>query len=295
MGPSISTIGIRFGSIAHQAKPKMKNILLATISCVQCISASAQNEPKTIPVYSKFMPCEKPQWDYISAKYDVDAKMGAQELSGTLNLRMKKDSVLWFSMSVAMGIQVAKGMLVGDTLHMLDLYNKNHYAISVQEVSEKLHTPVGISQLQNLFIGLPLIDTCSPMNQKTDINGQAYCAYPSSQGLYFVTVFTPYLIKSYFASQGNDIPKTAELRATELRHQEKLDDYVHVSYENWLSTAVAPSTPNSSKVTQTNSPIAINKLPNYIFIQSKNAQDSAQIKMWLKTAVLMLYLRFRSM
>ena len=227
------------------------------------------------------MPCEKPNWDYIAAKYDVDAKMGTQDLSGTLSLRMKKDSVLWFSVSVAMGIQVAKGMLVGDTLHILDLYNKNYYAISVQEVSEKLHTPVGITQLQNLFIGLPLIDTCSPMNQKTDINGQAYCAYPSSQGLYFITAFTPYLIKSYFAAQGNTIPKTAELRATELRHQEKPDDFVSVSYENWLPTTTPvanPANPNAI------APIAINKLPNYISIQSQNAQDSAQIKMSLKNS-----------
>jgi hypothetical protein len=259
----------------------MKNIILAIIFCAQCISATAQNEPKTIPLTSKFMPCEKPNWDYIAAKYDVDAKMGTQDLSGTLSLRMKKDSVLWFSVSVAMGIQVAKGMLVGDTLHILDLYNKNYYAISVQEVSEKLHTPVGITQLQNLFIGLPLIDTCSPMNQKTDINGQAYCAYPSSQGLYFITAFTPYLIKSYFAAQGNTIPKTAELRATELRHQEKPDDFVSVSYENWLPTTAPvanPANPNAI------APIAINKLPNYISIQSKNAQDSAQIKMSLKNS-----------
>lgn len=263
----------------------MKNIFLAIIFCVQCISVSAQNEPKSIPATSKFMPCEKPQWGYISAKYDVDAKMGTQDLSGTLSLRMKKDSVLWFSVSVAMGIQVAKGMLVGDTLHLLDLYNKNYYAISVKEVSEKLHTPVGISPLQNLFIGLPLIDTCSPMKQKTDINGQVYCAYPSGQGLYFITAFTPYLIKTFFASQGDAIPTTAELRATELRHQEKPDDFVSVSYENWLPTVVTPSAQNSSTGgTQTNSPIAINKLPNYIYIQSKNAQDTAQIKMWLKNS-----------
>ena len=259
----------------------MKNIFLAIIFCAQCISATAQNEPKTIPLTSKFMPCEKPNWDYIAAKYDVDAKMGTQDLSGTLSLRMKKDSVLWFSVSVAMGIQVAKGMLVGDTLHLLDLYNKNYYAISVQEVSEKLHTPVGITQLQNLFIGLPLVDTCSPLNQKADINGQAYCAYPSSHGLYFITAFTPYLIKSYFAAQGNEIPKTAELRATELRHQEKPDDFVSVSYENWLPTTAPvanPANPNAI------APIAINKLPNYIYIQSQNAQDSAQIKMWLKNS-----------
>jgi hypothetical protein len=258
----------------------MKNIFLAIIFFAQCISATAQNEAKIIPATSKFMPCEKPNWDYIAAKYDVDAKMGTQELSGTLSLRMKKDSVLWFSVSVAMGIQVAKGMLVGDTLHVLDLYNKNYYAISVQEVSEKLHTPVGITQLQNLFIGLPLIDTCSPMNQKTDINGQVYCAYPSSQGLYFITALTPYFIKSYFAAQGNEIPKTAELRATELRHQEKPDDFVNVSYENWLSTTTVANPANPNAI----APIAINKLPNYISIQSKNAQDSAQIKMWLKNS-----------
>ena len=262
----------------------MKNIFLAVIFCIQWISATAQNEPKTIPATSKFMPCEKPEWGYISAKYDVDAKMGTQNLSGTLSLRMKKDSVLWFSVSVAMGIQVAKGMMIGDTMHVLDLYNKNYYAISLQEVSEKLHTPVGISQLQNLFIGLPLIDTCSPVNQKKDMSALNYCAYPSNQGLYFITAFTPYFIKTIFAAQGDAIPTTAELRATEVRHQEKPEDFVNVSYENWLPTTVAPSTPNSSKVTQTNSPVAITKLPNYIYIRSKNEQDTAQVKMWLKNS-----------
>jgi hypothetical protein len=66
-----------------------------------------------------------------------------------------------------------------------------------------------------------------------------------------------------------------------LRHQEKPDDFVSVSYENWLPTTASvanPANPNAI------APIAINKLPNYISIQSQNAQDSAQIKMWLKNS-----------
>lgn len=262
----------------------MKNILLIVISCAYFTTAFTQNEPKLIPASSKYLPCEKPDWGYISAKYDVDAKMGTQDLSGTLSLRMKKDSILWFSVSVAMGIQVAKGMLVADTLHVLDLYNKHYYAIPVKEVSEKLHAPVGVTQLQNLFIGLPLIDTCSPAYQKKEQTPNYY-GYSSNQGLFFITAFTPFLIKTIFSVQGVDvIPTTAELHATELRHQDKPNDFVSVSYENWLPTVVEQMTQNRSIATPAKAPIAINKLPNYIYFQFKNAQDSAQIKMWLKNS-----------
>ena len=98
--------------------------------------------------------------------------------------------------------------------------------------------------------------------------------------MYFITALTPYLIKTFFASQGDVVPTTAELRATELRHQEKPNDFVSVSYENWLPTTSVPNPANANAI----APIAINKLPNYIYIQSQNAQDSAQIKMWLKNS-----------
>ena len=258
----------------------MKRIFLALFFSVLSVYATAQNEPKMIPLESKFLPSEKPQWEYLTAKYDVDAKLGTQEMSGTLSLRMKKDSVLWFSVSVAMGIQVAKGMVVGDSLHILDLYNKNYYAISVREASEKFQTPLGIAQLQHLFIGLPLVDTCSPIQQKNDLNQKNYCAYSSSQGLCFITSITPYLIKSHFTSQGNSIPTSAELKATELRLPEKPSDYVIINYENWLPTQVAVSTTSTAG----KSPLAMSKLPNYISIQSQNAQDTAQVKMWLKNS-----------
>jgi hypothetical protein len=69
------------------------------------------------------------KWEYLAARYDVMAAGLGQEMGLTLSVRMKRDSIVWFSVQAALGIQVAKGLLRKDSFFLLDLYNKKYYTM----------------------------------------------------------------------------------------------------------------------------------------------------------------------
>ncbi len=92
-------------------------------------------------------------WTYCTAKYEADIKVESQDLSGTFSFRMKKDSIIWFSVSAIMGIQILKGIINRDSAHILDLYNQKYYGLSLQDLSRMQELPANISAIQALIMG----------------------------------------------------------------------------------------------------------------------------------------------
>jgi len=92
-------------------------------------------------------------WTYCTTKYDADIKVDNQELSGSVSFRMKKDSIIWFSVSAIMGIQILKGIINRDSAHVLDLYNQKYYALSIEDLNKMQELPANISAIQALIVG----------------------------------------------------------------------------------------------------------------------------------------------
>jgi len=92
-------------------------------------------------------------WTYCTAKYEADIHVESQDLSGTVSFRMKKDSIIWFSISAVMGIQILKGIINRDSAHILDLYNQKYYGLSLQDLSRMQELPADLSAIQALIMG----------------------------------------------------------------------------------------------------------------------------------------------
>lgn len=91
-------------------------------------------------------------WNHITASYLVDLNLDGNEMAGKMSIRMRKDSIVWFSISASIGIQIAKGVIRKDSMLFLDLYNRHYYA---QSTSDLLQDLLGIipntdSSLQSL-------------------------------------------------------------------------------------------------------------------------------------------------
>lgn len=106
------------------------------------------------------IPIANNSWNHISARYDVNIDLGQMPLAGAFTIRMKRDSILWFSANAAvLGIQIAKGVITQDTAKILDMYNKKYYRIPTTQLSDLLGTPLDLKQLQALFLGHALVDS----------------------------------------------------------------------------------------------------------------------------------------
>lgn len=86
-------------------------------------------------------------WNHITASYLVDLNLDGNEMAGKMSIRMRKDSIVWFSISASIGIQIAKGVIRKDSMFFLDLYNRHYYAQSTSDL------------LQDLPIAIPQTDT----------------------------------------------------------------------------------------------------------------------------------------
>jgi len=97
-------------------------------------------------------------WEYLSARYDTEITDGMEfNQTVSMNVRMKRDSIIWFTASVAF-FKLATGVVTKDSIHILDHINSRYYPLStVNNIGIPL--PNLFRNIQDLlFIGNPISD-----------------------------------------------------------------------------------------------------------------------------------------
>ena len=107
-------------------------------------------------------------WKYLSARMDAETLLMGSKQNLGISLRMKKDSIVWFSVSAMFGIQVAKGLMTADSVWLIDKFNKEYYAKSMADIGKLSGADVSLSQLQNALVGTSIFDP--PVTYKKDSN-----------------------------------------------------------------------------------------------------------------------------
>jgi hypothetical protein len=96
---------------------------------------------------------EELKYDWLSAKiavnYNYDGK--SNEFRG--QLRVKKDSVIWLSISPALGIEVVRLIITNDSVKLLNRLNKTFFVGDFALVNKFLETNVDFDILQSIIIG----------------------------------------------------------------------------------------------------------------------------------------------
>jgi hypothetical protein len=75
-------------------------------------------------------------------KYDVNAV-----------IRMYKDSAIWISANAILGIEAMRVLITRDSVKLLDKFNKNYTARSVDYLKEVTALPLDLKTVQDLIIG----------------------------------------------------------------------------------------------------------------------------------------------
>ena len=94
--------------------------------------------------------------DWFSAKAKVKFKGDSQKLPAfDVDIRMKKDSVIWLSASPAIGIklEVARAVITPDGVQALDRFNKKYYNKDFSFLQQFIDYPLDFQTLQDLIYG----------------------------------------------------------------------------------------------------------------------------------------------
>jgi hypothetical protein len=91
----------------------------------------------------------------LKAKVEVTDK---KSRSFTANIRMVRDSVIWASLTGAMGVEGARILATKDSIHIIDKLNKIYYQKPFDYINEFVPFPLELNFLQDILLGNHTID-----------------------------------------------------------------------------------------------------------------------------------------
>ena len=125
------------------------SLLLVTTSCASRKKTVQPPPPKT--------------FEWLTANLSIQAEekgMTYDDLSG--QLRMRKDSIIWFNVTATMGVEALRAKISNDSIWILNRLEKNYLAEPLDTVSAQLGIPLSLPLIQTLLLdnneGLPLVE-----------------------------------------------------------------------------------------------------------------------------------------
>ncbi|XOV92013.1 MAG: DUF4292 domain-containing protein [Bacteroidota bacterium] len=91
-------------------------------------------------------------FDYLSAKAKVDFQ-SEKNLSLTANFRIRKDSVIWISLSAALGIEAARILVGQDTIYVMNKLDKSFDQMDYASVSKDFDFDITYKLIQSVILG----------------------------------------------------------------------------------------------------------------------------------------------
>lgn len=107
---------------------------------------------------------EQPQtFEWLTANMDIHAEgkdLKSNDLTG--QLRIRKDSLVWLSVTATLGMEVARVKVSIDSVWVINRLDKTYLAEPLDQVSDQLGMPISLPWVQTLLLdnneGLPPVE-----------------------------------------------------------------------------------------------------------------------------------------
>ncbi|MCX2742875.1 DUF4292 domain-containing protein [Mangrovivirga sp. M17] len=107
----------------------------------------------------KKLKVETLEFDYLKAKGKIKLETDANETNATVNIRVKKDSLIWMSLGSAIGIEGGRVLINRDSMVMMNRLEKKYRVFSFDELSDKYKIELDFDIVQALLLGeMPVKD-----------------------------------------------------------------------------------------------------------------------------------------
>lgn len=93
------------------------------------------------------------EFEDLSAKTKLQFETEGSNVSATANIRIRKDSLIWFSLTPALGIEVARGIITQDSMVLVDRINKTYSVYGFAALSKKFNFNLSYHLIEALILG----------------------------------------------------------------------------------------------------------------------------------------------
>ncbi|MDA1336446.1 MAG: DUF4292 domain-containing protein [Bacteroidetes bacterium] len=125
-----------------------------------------------------------PDWEWMGMKLDVKLDANGDNESFKASVRMAKDSVIWMSISPALGVEVARVLMTPDSVLFISKIpgNKFYFSGNYDALGDWIDTPLSFQDVQSVLAGQPM--GLDPENDKfiSKIDGEHYALIGKYKG-----------------------------------------------------------------------------------------------------------------
>ena len=135
----------------------MKNLTKIVFLALLLAATSCASRKKTIA------PTQPQAFEWMTSHLDIQAEsngMSFDDLSG--QLRMRKDSIVWLSVTATFGIEVIRAKVSNDSVWVVNRLEKTYLAEPLDSLAVQLGLPLSLPLVQTLLLdnneGLPPVE-----------------------------------------------------------------------------------------------------------------------------------------
>jgi hypothetical protein len=109
---------------------------------------------------------------YFHSKSKFTYKDADNDIDATLNIRIKKDSIIWINVTPALGVEAVRGIIRPDSIIIVNKIAKDYYVYDFPSLSKKFNFNVNFQIIQALLMGnMPFPRT---VKDKISLQGEYY-------------------------------------------------------------------------------------------------------------------------
>ena len=140
----------------------MKNRLFIVLFALLLTASSCASRKKTVA------PVPPQSFEWLTANMAIQAEINGQsfnDLSG--QLRMRKDSIVWVSVTATMGVEVLRAKISNDSIWILNRLEKTYLAEHVDSLDQQIGPLFGLRLPFAQFVLLDNIEGIPPVENQT--------------------------------------------------------------------------------------------------------------------------------
>lgn len=132
-------------------KKRMKNLfftLIMGLLLVSCGKKAMVNKQ-----LNDNFKVQETKFEYLTSRAKMLYKDNNQEVSSAVDIRMKKDSIIWMSIKPMLGIEAMRIVITKDSVLILDRMQKSMTLLSMSDLGKKVNFPLSFKIAESLIIG----------------------------------------------------------------------------------------------------------------------------------------------
>lgn len=115
-------------------------------------------------------------FEWIGLKMSTDMELEDQSESFKANMRMRKDSLIWISISPALGVEMIRMLISPDSVKYVSKVpnNKHYYLGDFTSIEDFLGLDADFDILQDIIVGNPIVFDPKDDKYRSQIDGRQY-------------------------------------------------------------------------------------------------------------------------